>query len=338
MIRIMPGLYHLKIPIPNNPLGHTNVYLIQGNGENLLIDVGWDSEKAWEALKGQLAEIGVDLKNISRIIVTHGHFDHYGLAGKLRQFSQAKIILHHLDTHMTSQIEQNIEESHRQLEQWLRINGTPSNELSMAWTPMPRGGGGTGTPMSTFPDITVHGGEIISAGDIKLQVLWTPGHSPGHICLYEPTKKILFSGDHILPVITPNISLHNQNGANPLSDFLNSLNTLKQLEAKLVLPAHERLFTDLQTRIEEIVQHHKHRKGEISETLKSGPKTAYQISTKITWKPELDGTIWEDLSSREKGMAIPETLAHLESMRVDGDVTRFTRNGIVYYQLNGVRN
>ncbi len=330
MTEIIPGIYQLNIPIPNNPLGHTNTYLVQGDDGYFLIDAGVNTEEAFQSLTKQLTEIGIDFKDISQIVVTHGHGDHYGLAGKVRQLSQAKVLLHRIDADFIRSMHTNTEERARQSEQWLRMNGVPNLEPSetqmAAHRTMPR----FTTP--TTPDITLEGGETISTGVFNLQVVWTPGHSPGHVCLYEPTKKILFAGDHVLPIITPNISLQPQSSINPLSDFINSLNIVKQLDVNLVLPAHEHIFTDLPTRVEEIIQHHEQRNSEILEAIKTDPKTAYQISTVITWMPELGGVSFQDLAPWDRRMAVSETLAHLEAMRVKGRVDKFPRDSIIYYQ------
>lgn len=327
---MIPGIYQLKIPIPNNPLGYTNTYLLQGNDGYFLIDAGWSDEEAFQALKKQLTEIGVALKDISQIIVTHAHRDHYGLADRLRQLSRAKISLHHLEKNVLAPRYQNIDEVIRQMEQWFHINGVPANELPTLQAAFV---GMSQPPALALPDISLSGNETISTGVFTLQVLWTPGHSPGHICLYEPTQKILFSGDHVLPVITPNVSLQSQSsGMNPLHDFLNSLNKVKELDVNLVLPAHERTFTNLQARIEEIIEHHERRNLEILETMKAKPKTAYQISTEITWMPEMGGVSFRNLALWDKRMAVSETLAHLQAMRINGRVDKSSRDTIIYYQ------
>ena len=329
MTDIRPGIYQMRIPIPNNPLGYTNTYLLRGDDGYLLIDTGVNTEEALQSLKKQLAEIGIEPKGIAQIIVTHAHGDHYGLAGQLRQLSQAKISLHYIEKNLIAPRDINTDETLRQTEQWYHSNGVPANELPTPWLAFV---GGQRLAAPTLPDITLRGGETISTGVFNLQVLWTPGHSPGHICLYEPDQKIFFSGDHVLPVITPNISLQPQSDLNPLADFLNSLNEVKQLDVNLVLPAHEHLFTDLRTRVEEIIEHHEHRNSEILEAMKTEPKTAYQISTKITWMPELGGVSFQDLASWDKRMAVAETLAHLEAMRVDGRIVKSPRDSIIYYQ------
>lgn len=325
----MPGIFQLKLPIPNNPLGYTNPYLLQGDDEYLLIDTGVNTEEAFQSLKWQLAEIGVSLKDITQIIVTHAHHDHYGLAGRLKQNSPAKIALHHLETDSINPGYLDPHEFIRQSELWFRQHGVPTDELP---TPhfVPMGMRGLGL---TPPDITLHGGETITCGIFNLQVLWTPGHAPGHICLYEPNQKILFSGDHILPVITPNVSLHPHSPANPLGDFLNSLNKVKQLDVNLVLPAHEHLFTDLPARVEEIIQHHQQRNSEILEALRTKPKTAYQIANLITWMPEQGGFSFRDLAPWDRRAAVSETLAHLEALRVEGEIAKFAKNNLTHYQL-----
>lgn len=330
MTEIIPGIHQLKIPIPNNPLGNTNVYLVQGDSEYLLIDTGWNSEEALQSLQKQLNELGLEIKDITQIIVTHAHPDHYGLAGQLRQLSGAKISLHQLEQeHLAPRQLNDMEEFFRQSQKWLQSHGAPDDELPVPWA---ASAGARRHPVPALPDITLQGGEIISIGVFSLQVLWTPGHARGHICLYAPTQKVLFSGDHILPTITPHISLQNQSGLNPLGDFYNSLNMVKQLDVRLVLPAHEHIITDLATRVDEIIEHHEQRIAEMLVTIKAKPKTAYQISSEITWMPSLGGVSFQNLTPWDKRMATAETLAHLEAMRVDGKVEQSQRDGIIYYQ------
>lgn len=329
MTEIIPGIYQLKIPIPDNPLEYTNIYLVRGDDGYLIIDAGWNDEKAFQSLEKQLAEIGVDFKDISQIIITHAHRDHYGLADRLRQLSQAKISLHHLEENVIAPRYQNIDEVIHQLGQWFRSNGVPDNELPTLQTPF---AGMSRPPALALPDTNIGDGEEIAIGVFNFRVLWTPGHSPGHICLYDSAQKILFSGDHVLPIITPNVSLQPQSDFNPLADFLDSLNKVKQLDVTLVLPAHEHIFSNLQTRVDQIVQHHQQRNLEILETVKFEPKTAYQIANEVTWMPELGGVKFRDLAPFDKRMAVLETLAHLEAMRVDGRVDKSPRDSIICYQ------
>jgi len=329
MNEILPGIYQLQIPIPDNPLGHTNVYLVKGTDSHLLIDAGYGNTDALQALQNQLNEINVNLKDISHVIATHVHFDHYGLTDKLRQLSGAKIALHPIDKKMLAPKSTGREDFIRRAEHWFNINGVPAGDFSVLPTPFSK----TGDIFSPgLPDIDLISGEEIGIANYKFQVIWTPGHSPGHVCLYEPHHKFLFAGDHVLPVITPNVSLQPQSDTNPLGDFVNSLQKVKELDVNLVLPAHEHIFTNLAERVDEIILHHEQRNSEILTAIGSGQKTAYQISQQITWMPELGGVQYQDMAPMDKRLAIAETLSHLEAMRVDTRVGQVNRDSIIYYR------
>ena len=329
MTEVIPGIHQLKLPMPQGPLKYINAYLVQGDNGYLLVDTGWNTDETLDSLKKQLAEIGINIKDISQIVLTHIHPDHYGLVGKLKQLSRAEIALHHLEKDLIESRYINTDNLLQQTSQLLHANGVPpaeSSELQTASMGMIK------FIAPTLPDVTFRGDETISTGIFTFQILWTPGHSPGHICLYEPTKKALLSGDHILPTISPHIGLHPQSSDNPLGDYINSLNTVKQLDVKLILPGHEDPFTELAARVEKLIQHHKQRNSKILALLGAKPKTAYQISAGMTWLSDIDGVSWQNLSSWNKRLAISETMAHLESMRIGGKVDRFFQNGTIYYQ------
>ncbi len=325
--QIIDDIYQLKVPMPNNPLGNTNIYLVRGDKSYSLIDTGWDSQTALNSLNRQLAETGVSFQDISQIIITHAHFDHYGLAGKIKQLSGAKIYMHQRDQEIFRTRYAVSEEYLQQAGQWFRINGVPAAMLETINTRI----SGFREPIPAQPDILLNGDETIASGIFNLKVIWTPGHSPGHICLYEPEHKILFSGDHILPVITPNVSLTPRSEGNPLGDYLNSLLTVKRLSVDLVLPAHETVFKNLSERVDEILRHHEVRSAEIVKALNHNEMTAYQVSNLITWMPEQGGVKFTDLAPVAKLAAISETLAHLKAMSVDKKVISITHDAIVYY-------
>jgi len=329
MKEVVPGIHQLQLPLPVSGLEYVNIYLVQGNNGYLLIDTGWNTEESFNSLKGQLAEIGIGFEDVSQILVTHIHPDHYGLSGKLKQLSQAKIGLHYLEKDSIDSRYINIDQLLQQVAQWLYINGAPTIELHELQTASV---GMMKFVTTTFPDVVLRGGETISTGTFSLQVLWTPGHSAGHISLYEPSQKILITGDHILPTITPHIGLRPQSSINPLGDYLKSLNALKQLEVNLILPGHEHPFINLQQRIEELIQHHQQRNSEILETIKVKSKTAYQIATEITWMSDISGVSWQKLAPWDRRMAVLETLAHLESMRFGKKVDKSLKDSTIYYQ------
>ncbi len=332
MSEIIPGIHRLKLPMPRPGiyLGYINTYLVRGSNGYLLVDTGWNTEEAFIVLEKQLVEIGVDIGEISQIVVTHLHPDHYGLVDRLKQSCPAKFYLHHL--------EKDLMDSRYAAEpflRWLQINGVPEAEatrLQQTTGEMTRRSGAV-----TPPDVTLNGDETIATGFFTFKVLWSPGHSPGQICLYEPERKLLLSGDHILPTITPNIGLHPQSRPNPLGDFIKSLNEIKQLDVDLVLPAHENPFTGLSTRIDNIIQHHEQRKSDIMTALKSKPKSAYQVATEIPWLTDEvnGGTNYRSLAPLDQRLAMVEALAHLELLRIEGKIDKASQNGIIYYQRVG---
>jgi glyoxylase-like metal-dependent hydrolase (beta-lactamase superfamily II) len=330
MTEVTPGIHWIKLPtlLEESDSVHVNVYLIQGDSGFLLVDAGWNTPESFDALRRQMSEIGADIQDISQIVVTHIHPDHYGQAGTLKRLSGAGLTLHDAEKGFIESRYINMDKFSEQIARWLVINGAPPDDLLDFKNAT---AGLENCIVPTNPDATLHGGETIATSRFTFQVLWTPGHSPGHICLYEPEKKILIAGDHILPTITPNISRQPDSRENALGDYLNSLESLKQLDVGLVLPGHEYPFTGFRPRIEELIRHHEARNLEILATLKSEAKTACQIAREITWGITAD---WDDIPSFHQRLAISETLAHLELMTVDGRLRKFTRDGIIYYQQN----
>ena len=332
MIEVTPGIYRMPLPVPVTNLGHINTYLVKGDGGHLLIDTGWNTAESFDSLKNQLADNGVRGEEISRIVVTHVHPDHYGLAGELKKLYGTTLYFHHLEKEFIETRYVSMDELIRELGQYLQRNGVPTErlaELKQASLPMLK----FVTP--AMPDTTLYGGETITCGGFSFEIMSTPGHAPGHICLYEPVKKILFSGDHILPTITPFVGMHPQSGPDPLGDYLNSLEQLKKLDVEIVLPGHEQPFTGFTERIEGLIHHHRFRNAEILAALNSESKTAFELATGITWLHDVNGVGWYKLGNWDKRMAILETVAHLEAMRAKGELDKFSRDDTLYYRQPG---
>lgn len=350
MKQIIPGIYQLKVPIPHNPLENTNTYLLRGDDGYLLIDAGMNNDESFKGLEKELAEAGVAFSDITRIIVTHSHPDHYGLAGRIQEMSKAPIYAHRLVKDNLQGMRGGGEGRMQQMEQWLHRHGVPPfNPAEMPGPRVPQGGGRPGEasgqgaevrrpspfPNHAVPDVTLQGDETITFGDFILKLFWTPGHDASHICLYESTKKVFFAGDHVLPVISPHVTMRDESDINPLGDFLNSLKKVRELDVQVVLPGHEQTFTNLRGRVDELTKHHERRHDEILEALKTAAKTAYAISNEITWMPSLGGRKFMELSPWDRRAAVTETLAHLKEMELRGRVATFSSNSTVYYQRAG---
>jgi glyoxylase-like metal-dependent hydrolase (beta-lactamase superfamily II) len=168
------------------------------------------------------------------------------------------------------------------------------------------------------PDILFEDGKQIELPGWSLRTIWTPGHSPGHVCLFSEEHKLLISGDHVLPRITPNISVHAQQYSNPLGDYLESLLKVQNLGTEEVLPGHEYRFSDLQSRLEEIITHHADRLEEIEQVISEHPgSTAWEITLRLHWSRP-----WDEIQSFMQRQANGETLAHCVLLELHDRIRR----------------
>jgi glyoxylase-like metal-dependent hydrolase (beta-lactamase superfamily II) len=326
---ITPGIIWIKLPIDDDRgPSHINAYLIRGDKGYLLVDSGWNTDSSFGTMHNTLVKNGVGFEDITQILVTHVHPDHYGMAGRIKKLSGATIAMHPIEKDMIVPRYVHMEELLHQTDRMLVDNGVPHDEMEKLRDATV---GLEHFIDPTPPDITLRDGATITTGEFTFQVIWTPGHSSGHLCLYEPQKKILLSGDHILPKITPNISVHPQSIENPLGRYIDSLKEMRRLKVELVLPGHDQPFTEYASRIDEIIHHHELRKQEILSVMGSEPRTTYHIAREITWG---ENSRWHDLPPFHKRMAVFETLAHLEKMANDGIITKMPGKGVIYYRQN----
>ncbi|MBI4215945.1 MAG: MBL fold metallo-hydrolase [Chloroflexi bacterium] len=322
-IQVAPGVHQLKVPIPNNPLEYLLSYLIEGEKGWLMVDTGWPGERALESVLESLQSLGLSQKRLSAILVTHAHPDHYGLAGRLRELSGAPLAMYQREAEFSQGQFGGGPSQHPAIDmaRWLLEHGMPRPEVAGLGFPNPHG-----RPFFAAPDVLLQEGPQRIDG-VLLEIIWTPGHSPGHMCLYDPQRQLLFAGDHVLPVITPHVSLLAQPQGNPLGDFLASLDKVADLPVGQVLPAHEHAFPDLRGRIAQIKTHHERRMETMLAVLAEGPKTAYEVASKVKW----DVGAWSTMGVWLRRAALGETLAHLEHLRRQGRVATETRDGLVRY-------
>ena len=327
MSEILPGIHWLKLPITleNASVKHINVYLIKSDNGYLLVDTGWNTDDSFATFKGYLMQNGIEFQDIKQIVVSHIHPDHYGMAGRIKKLSGAEIMMHHIEQDFINPRYIEMNDLLNQTAEQLVTNGAPQKEMVMlrdASLNVEQ------YIVPVMPDRLLHDGDTITTGAFKFRVIWTPGHSSGHICLYEPEKKILFSGDHILPRITPNVGVHPQSIENPLGRYIESLKEIRKLDIKLTLPGHDEPFKNLKERIDENIKHHHQRNEEILETIASGGKTAYQIAKELTWGKKSG---LKDLPPFHARIAVFETMAHLEMMTTASRVDLLPRKGVNYW-------
>jgi len=322
-LKVADGVQKLIIPMRFNPLGRTYCYLLTDSAT--LIDTGVPGKDAFAALEKQLAENGVKPSDLKGIILTHLHNDHVGLVNQIKHHSLAKVFAHSSALERLREQAQFHENAYETMTSEIELLGGGNLrqflsrfEHSFRETPEP-----------TQIDATLEDCEVMRFDDTSIEVLWTPGHAQEHICLYDGGKRILFSGDHVLPKITSHISLHTYQKGDPLADYLASLSKVENLSADLVLPGHEWTFTNLHERVQQLKTHHKVRCDEVKEALRAGERTVYQVSSRISW----DSRPWPFMDFWTKRMAAAETYAHLIYLRNRGEVSERVKEKVLYYSL-----
>ncbi|MFO7570325.1 MAG: MBL fold metallo-hydrolase [Smithellaceae bacterium] len=315
---ICERLYVISIPLPNSPLKDLNAYVIKGDDRHLIIDTGFNRSVCYEAMQAGLAALKIDL-NKTDFMLTHMHADHTGLVSRLATPS-SKIFFSRIDSRVFDE-----DNSWQPLIDFAEINGFPADELQKALASHP---GFKYSPEKKPVFTLIDDGDVIQCADYHLQCVATPGHTQGHICLYEKNKKILFSGDHVLFDITPHIESWAY-ATNSLSDYLASLDKIYHLPVDLVLPGHRNFLGDLKTRIDELKAHHRERANEVIDVLGGKAQNAYEIAAGMTW--DIDCETWEDFPVAQKWFATGEAIAHLRYLEGEGRIVRDTQQKIITF-------
>jgi glyoxylase-like metal-dependent hydrolase (beta-lactamase superfamily II) len=310
--RLRPGIWSIPVPLPNNSLRYVLVYLFETDRGAYIVDAGWNTDEAFDALDAGLATAGFAMGDVQGVLVTHLHPDHYGLAGRVRAVSGAWVALHPADARL---LHDRYEEPDALLDRvgdMLRSAGAPPGEVeSLRRAAMPV----LAFVETVMPDVLLEDGQRPDVPGWDLTSIWTPGHSPGHLCFWEPSHRLMLSGDHVLPRITPNIPYHPQASLDPLGDFLASLDKLEPYDAAEVLPAHEHRFVGLGGRLEQLRQHHAARFGEVVAAIEQGITTAWEIASRMHWSRS-----WDQIEGFMRRAAVGEALSHLRALEARGVV------------------
>jgi glyoxylase-like metal-dependent hydrolase (beta-lactamase superfamily II) len=318
-IRVSDQIYKIEIPIPY-PVKTTNVFFVD-ELPRTLVDTGIKTEASFEALKKGLEDIGFGLNAIERILITHGHIDHYGQAKRLSSLAGAPIYIHSKEYGRTRSILHSL----GFLKSVLLRNGAP-NALVDEAIYFIESAQNLADPLEEA--FFLDDGDSISFRSMTWRTLHCPGHSPGLICFYWPEKKILFTGDHLLKEITPNPILNVSENIFPprypsLREYLTSLEKIERMDLSLLLPGHGEQIHDARGLIQKVFSHHKERMDLVIAFLSKGEKTPFEIAMDL----------FPGVPPFEVFLGISEAVGHLEILREKGMVAVKEKEGKDYYSL-----
>jgi glyoxylase-like metal-dependent hydrolase (beta-lactamase superfamily II) len=315
---VLQSIYRVVVPLPGSPLKEVNSYVITAADRNLVIDTGMNRPECLVALEAGLAEIGVDLDRTD-FLATHLHADHHGLIPTLLRHGR-RAFMGAIDAgHMRHGMGWSTDSP---MGRYMARSGFPADDLIASFQNHP---GFKFRPDRVVHYEPLHEGDLVEIGPYRLRVIDTPGHTHGHISLYDPEQRLFIAGDHVLGDITPNIQAWSDDD-DPLADYLDSLEKVETLDVELCLPGHRRLIHQFKKRTRELAEHHHERAAEIVDVLDDGgPRNAYDTAARMTW--DIVAKSWEDFPIMQRWFATGEAIAHLRFLEEQGRVTRCEHDG-----------
>lgn len=312
--RVAPGIWCVPTVVPDNPIGWTQAYVLESTDGPYLVDTGWNHDLAWADLTAGLLACGTSVAEVQGVIVTHHHPDHLGLVGRVRAASGCWVGLHDADNELVRRHIAILEDdpellSEDTLERLRAADASPCevDEVSIALKAV-------AMPIPVLADRSLDT-QVLELGGRQVELLHTPGHTPGHLCLRVDDR--LLTGDHLLKTISSHVGLYGFEtpSQSPLDDFFASLRLLTGAEPTEVLPAHRGRFTGVDARVDELLAHHEERLGEIRQALSAGPLTPWALCRAMTWNRP-----WDELPKAMLRAALAEALAHVRVLERQGVV------------------
>jgi glyoxylase-like metal-dependent hydrolase (beta-lactamase superfamily II) len=319
---VAPGVRRIVCPLPMDGLRAVNVYAIDDGDGVALVDTGWNHPDILAALT---AAIGA-FERVTTIICTHSHYDHYGLAGTLREWSGAPVLLGSEERANLSGVLEagGYQRSSALARERMTLHGAAAllgasdgnYERVRARGPW------------VLPDRELADGERIELADRVLEAKLTPGHTRGHLMFLDRDAGLVFGGDHLLPHITPSLGFESFGDDKALERFLGSLAGIRDLPARHVLPGHGPVFDDVGGRVRELEAHHAARLEACHDAL-DGPATAFAVAQRITWTRHKRP--FDALNRFNQMLAVTETITHLELLADRGELRRERDDGLLRY-------
>ena len=309
----LPGLFRIEVPLPGSPLKQLNAYLVKGHDRHLLVDNGFNMAECEQALRQALQELDAPLEKLD-FFLTHLHSDHNGLTSVLRT-PEARIFCSEKDG---NHINRFIEDEHvwTNMMRGLGKHGFPDGALDELLRSHPGKIYASPEPLPITPVID---GQLVTYGNYIFMVIDVPGHTPGHVALFDPQRRFLICGDHVLGSITPNITAW-ADVEDSLGDYLRSLDKILRLPVQQSYPGHRSIIPDTHVRVRQLHNHHERRLSEVLAIVgKLGRASGFAVAARMHWA--LRGT-WESYRVQQQCFAVGEAVAHLDHLVMLGRMQR----------------
>jgi glyoxylase-like metal-dependent hydrolase (beta-lactamase superfamily II) len=323
------GIVAIDVPIPDNPLGHTWVYVLESKRGLILIDAGWDAEESWRGLQDGLRAAGAGIDQVEGVLVTHFHPDHTGLCARVREASGAWIAMHEADR------AEFIEVTEPRDRQWLdraeaefRTAGAGPSDcaaIRQALDAPPR------AVPDALADRWLTGDELIRLTGRTLRAIHTPGHTPGHLCFHLESADTVFTGDHVLARTTPHVGslIHPLADDDALGDFLASQRRIAAMPETRALGAHGAWMPQVAARAENLIHHHQERLNQLLAAFEDRELTVWQAASRMNWyRP------WDEIRPGMKTLALCEAGAHLRHLVSRGLLEKVPDTELLSYRLH----
>lgn len=310
--QLRPTLWSIPVPMPaevSPPYVYSYVFAVRDR--LFVVDPGWPSDEAWGGFCDGMAEAGLDPGAVEGIAVTHAHPDHVGLASRLALVSGAWLGMHPAEA---ASLTGDGRGGPGRTARWLRERGGPPDEAASI-----AHGLGDVTRLARAtprPDRLIEDGSEPFGPGSGVHAVWTPGHTAGHLCFRHDDYGVLLTGDHVLPHISPNVSVHVDDRRDALGEYLQSLDIVAAHDDAEILPGHEYRFRGIETRARDLADHHADRLGEIRTVLAgAGSRTTWQVAAELTWSRG-----WDATAGTARLSAVAETYAHLIHLERHGEI------------------
>lgn len=323
--QVAPGVHRIPLPLPHDSLRAVNVYAIETGTDLVLIDAGMAIEECRTRLEQGLSSLGYNLSDISRVLVTHVHGDHYGLAVMLRREFGTKISLGLGEMASLDVIHSRpTADTHPQLRR-LREAGAVrlAEEVAELFSAADL------VRNLEYPDEWLTASSQISVPGREIIAVPTPGHTQGHVVFADMSSELAFTGDHVLPHITPSVGFESAAGGLPLADFIRSLTTLRALPDLRMLPAHGPTGSSVHSRVDVLLAHHEERLARCQAAVESGLVTAIGVAESFVWTRRRRQ--FAELEVLNQVLAVTEIAAHLDLLSSQGRIQRRKHEGVVNY-------